>query len=385
MLRLAWFSALPPTRSGIADYSVELLPLLARHFDVTIYHEELAAVDASLRAQFDIRPITHFPRDFYDIDIPLYQMGNHPQHQAALYEIMRSYPGILVLHDFALTDFMWHNDAERAYQWESDLATLFEVRHRPILHQRDALPLNRRLLELSLGVIVHSQYAAQMVRATSSTPVQYAPLLVQKPADSFVVTPHPLTFAMVGIVNRDKHLDLCLRCFGRIHAEHPDVQFTIIGQPAGVDVAEQIAALPVATQQNVTHKGYVPDKTAFHQAIADTDIVLALRHPTQGETSAGALRALSLGKPVIVFEQGWYAELPGDVAVQVDVMDEDGVEAAMRRLLDAQLREQMSLASADFIENKHAPIAIAAKYAAFIEQRYTALAEFRSLGDFQTL
>ncbi|MFO7538913.1 MAG: hypothetical protein R6X32_12780, partial [Chloroflexota bacterium] len=36
-LRLAYFSPLPPARSGIADYSAELLPHLARLADVTIF------------------------------------------------------------------------------------------------------------------------------------------------------------------------------------------------------------------------------------------------------------------------------------------------------------------------------------------------------------
>ncbi|HBL26059.1 MAG TPA: hypothetical protein DD490_04405 [Acidobacteria bacterium] len=33
-MRLAWFSPLPPARSGIADYSAELLPHLAEHLEV---------------------------------------------------------------------------------------------------------------------------------------------------------------------------------------------------------------------------------------------------------------------------------------------------------------------------------------------------------------
>ena len=36
LLRIAYFSPLPPARSGIADYSRELLPHLARHARLTL-------------------------------------------------------------------------------------------------------------------------------------------------------------------------------------------------------------------------------------------------------------------------------------------------------------------------------------------------------------
>ncbi len=43
-MRLAWFSPLPPTRSGISAYSAELLPALADRHEITVY------VDAEPRA-----------------------------------------------------------------------------------------------------------------------------------------------------------------------------------------------------------------------------------------------------------------------------------------------------------------------------------------------
>jgi len=37
MCRLAWFSPLPPVRSGISAYSAELLPLLAAHHQIDVF------------------------------------------------------------------------------------------------------------------------------------------------------------------------------------------------------------------------------------------------------------------------------------------------------------------------------------------------------------
>ena len=36
-----------------------------------------------------------------------------------------------------------------------------------------------------------------------------------------------------------------------------------------------------------------------------------------GETSGSAIRALSLGKPLVVSDVGWFSELPDDVALKV--------------------------------------------------------------------
>ena len=60
------------------------------------------------------------------------------------------------------------------------------------------------------------------------------------------------------------------------------------------------------------------------------DVIVSLRAPTMGETSAAAIRALSLGKPLVVSDVGWFAELPGEVAVKVPV-GEGEIEALARR------------------------------------------------------
>ena len=50
-----------------------------------------------------------------------------------------------------------------------------------------------------------------------------------------------------------------------------------------------------------------------------------------GETSGAAIRALSLGKPLVVSDLGWFAELPDDVALRVPV-DERRAETLLAAL-----------------------------------------------------
>ena len=83
--------------------------------------------------------------------------------------------------------------------------------------------------------------------------------------------------------------------------------------------------------------------------MAAADVHVNLRAPTMGETSGTAIRALCLGKPLVVSDLGWFAELPDEVALKVPV-DGDEVETltAALELLTARpdVRAAMGAAAA---------------------------------------
>src|SRR5436190_23493154 len=79
-MRVAFFSPLPPARSGIADYSDALLEALMRFVDVEVF--------ASAPRSFD-------PARF---DAILYQVGNNGFHDF-VYETALRHPGIVVMHE----------------------------------------------------------------------------------------------------------------------------------------------------------------------------------------------------------------------------------------------------------------------------------------------
>jgi hypothetical protein len=80
-------------------------------------------------------------------------------------------------------------------------------------------------------------------------------------------------------------------------------------------------------------------------------VLVNLRSPTMGETSAMVVRALSLGKPLVVSDVGWFSELPDEVAVKVPVDEGEtaGLVHALERLAgDPVYRERMGKAAADW-------------------------------------
>jgi glycosyltransferase involved in cell wall biosynthesis len=105
--------------------------------------------------------------------------------------------------------------------------------------------------------------------------------------------------------------------------------------------------------------------------MADCDVHVNLRSPTMGETSGTAIRALSLGKPLIVSEMGWFGELPDDVALKIPVDDgeTDALVAALELLASRpDVRAQMGAAALDLAQREHAVERVADLYVSALEQ-----------------
>jgi hypothetical protein len=75
-----------------------------------------------------------------------------------------------------------------------------------------------------------------------------------------------------------------------------------------------------------------------------------------GETSGMAIRALSLGKPLVVSDVGWFSELPDSVAakVPVDDFEVETLTAVLELLMsDTELRMRMGGAASEYVRRKH--------------------------------
>ena len=101
-MRVAWFSPLPPVRSGIAAYSAELLPTLRADHAIDAYQESNAH-DFVWRAR----------RDPYDLVV--YQLGNAPCHDY-MWAYLAAFPGLVVLHDARLHRNAWRALAQLAQE-----------------------------------------------------------------------------------------------------------------------------------------------------------------------------------------------------------------------------------------------------------------------------
>src|ERR1044072_4636178 len=78
LMRVAYYSPLPPSRSGIADYSTLLLPALRERVDVVLAQPGKRAPQA---------------------DVALYHVGNDPDAHGWIVDALQKRPGLVVLHE----------------------------------------------------------------------------------------------------------------------------------------------------------------------------------------------------------------------------------------------------------------------------------------------
>src|SRR5215471_14537101 len=110
-MKLAYFSPLSPQRSGISDYSEELLPYLAEAAEITLFVDGFQPANPEVVSRFEICDYRKRPallKRLKSFDAIVYHMGNDHRYHTGIYETMLKHPGILVLHDFALQEFFFN-------------------------------------------------------------------------------------------------------------------------------------------------------------------------------------------------------------------------------------------------------------------------------------
>jgi glycosyltransferase involved in cell wall biosynthesis len=322
---------MPPEASGIADYSALLLPALGRHVDVAVVKRGTK------------RP----PRG---VDLAVYHIGNDPESHGWILDALRRSPGLVVLHDFVLhhlvagvtiarRDGHGYLDAmEREHGVVGRLLAhgVLDKRIPPLWESRpEDFPLAGEVLALATGLVVHSHYVEERVRAAGYPgPVAVVP----HPAwpDPHVppaaLRGDPLVGAF-GNVNQSKRVPQLLEAFARLRTTHPEARLLLVGATSpGFDLERRLQRLGL-DGEGIVREGYV-DERRLWSLMGACDVHASLRSPTMGETSGTAIRALVLGKPLVVSDVGWFAELPDDVALKVPVGEDETADlAAALRLL----------------------------------------------------
>ena len=403
--RLAYISPLPPEHSGIADYSAELLPELARFYDIELIVDQPVVDDARLAA-WTPRSLAWFDEHAGQFDRRVYHFGNSHMHQH-MFAMIRRHPGIVVLHDFYLSGIL-DNIERDGYLPEAFLGGLYEGHGYSGLLDHARLgrnasiwkyPLNKGVLDNATGVIVHSQYsrrlAEQWYGPGAADGWRVVPLLrgrvpgVERAAararlglaaDDYLVC----SFGMLGQIKLNAELLDAVLASPLAADSHCKLVF--VGQndagPYGAALEATIAAADCAAQVAIT--GFVsPGQYADY--LAACDCAVQLRAATRGETSAAIHDCLLYGAPTIINAHGAAADIDDALLVKLpDAVDVATLAAALARLhADAGLRAQLGERAAAHLASAHAPAQVGQLYADAIEQftRDGAAAHYRRLVD----
>jgi len=339
-MKIAYFSPLSPKRSGIADYSEELLPYLAERAEITLFVDGFEPANSEILSRFEILDYRKQPdvlKRLDSHDVIIYHMGNDHRYHTGIFETMIEYPGILVLHDFALQDFFL-NLAQTRKDWRifldevglcygqavqqatsEALATGATPR---IATNPVRFPLNDRLVRAARGVIVHSNWSRQRVMSIApGSLVKTIPhhitesAATREPATRASVD-GPVRIASFGLITPHKGIARALRALSALR-QRCDFRYTLVGEPNQYfDVRSLIRENGLEDRVEIT--GHI-DLNDFQRHISETDIAINLRESIIGETSGSLCRIMAAAVPAIVANAGWFGELPGDAVVKVDM------------------------------------------------------------------
>jgi glycosyltransferase involved in cell wall biosynthesis len=409
-MRLAFLTPLPPAGTGIADYSAEVLDLLAARHEIDVFHDQPRVAEGRLPPSLRVVEADEFlgRHAGRPYDVAVYQLGNGPDH-AFLYDRLPRVPGLLVLHDLVLhharARMFLDSDALRAYAanpsdpgrreaalpqlraYAAELAYEYPTAAERLARAHlstvgellpYAYPLFRLPVESSRVVAVHNHYMARAIREeVPEAEVRVVPMPVRRlettPEERERVRarhglgPDDLVVGCFGLMTREKRIETVARAVARAAVHVPRLRLLLVGPiPAGSDLDRRLDALGVAGRARIA--GRVPfDELPAHMEAAD--LVVHLRYPTARETSAALLRVLAQGRPTVISDLEHIDTIPEGAVVRADVTDEEGeVTRAILRLAEAPgLRDRLGHAARAFAEREHSPAACLAAYEEALE------------------
>jgi glycosyltransferase involved in cell wall biosynthesis len=404
-MRIAYWSPLPPLRSGIADYSGELLPALARQqLEIELIVPDGWRPLGPALAGFAAHPEGAFRGLAAGgrFDAVLYQLGNNRDYHASAYRALLEHPGVVVLHEYVLhhlvRDLTLHAGDPAAYVAElryayglSGEALARRCLATGVPLDPFSLPLFERVVDRSQAILVHNDFSRRRVLASRpeariavvpshfslgelqlpAAPAARAALGL--PAGAFVV-------ASFGFLTAAKRPQVLLRAFARLRRRLPEAVLLLVGEVSPHFDFAAVAAPEL--MRGVTVTGRL-DFERFLLHMAAADVAVNLRSPTAGETSGALIRLLGLGKPAIVSRIGAFAEIPEGCCAHVDLDEgeEDLLVAYLERLArDGELRQRMGESARRYVAAHHSLEGSARIYAELLREVAAAgAAPFRAL------
>jgi glycosyltransferase involved in cell wall biosynthesis len=396
--RIAFFSPLPPSPTGIADYSADLLQALSTSFSIDAFHGQDRVDPSRLDSRVGVFGAEEFGarhgRAPYDLAV--YQLGNSPVH-AFMEGPLERVPGLLVLHDLVLH----HSRAQRflaspevvAYARDPSQKALRDAAQPVLERYREELvsaypEQGERIFEVhlaSVGTLLPYAYPlfqvpvrrsrmtlvhnGSMARAVAEgvpgaivrqVPMPVSPLPVREGEAAALrqglgIGAHEFVVGCFGLLTPEKQLHTAALSLARASHGVPGIRWLLIGEAPEPRALETLLQ-ETGTASRTIRAGRVPQaQLAAH--LEACDVVMHLRYPTARETSAALLRVLAQGRPTIMTDLENLAEVPRDAVVRTDPTDEEGdaTRALLRLAGRGDLRRSLGTRAAAFIREAHSP------------------------------
>lgn len=395
-LRLAHIGPLPPERTGVADYSAELIFELTRWYqiDVIVKDKDTEMSDRYVRANCRVRSVEEFKRDAYSYDRILYHMGNSTFH-AHIFSLIDDYPGVVVLHDFFLSNIQAHREMHGMAP-NSWVYALYRSHGYHAVQQRYEspdgsavgwhYPANLGVLQAAQGIIVHSEHSRALAQKWygKDAAIDWTVIpLLRRPAVQVT-----RGMARVGLGLGEDDLLICSfgmtgptklshrlldAWFASPLSHNPRAYLVFVGQNDDGDYGRALLRTISAkgAMDRIRITGWANADT-FRHYLAAVDIGVQLRTLSRGEISGAALDCMNYGVATVVNAHGGMKDIDPTAVWRLpdEFQDNDLVDALTALAGDKDRRRALGARAQEIIHTRHAPRACAEKYVRAIESYY---------------
>jgi glycosyltransferase involved in cell wall biosynthesis len=389
--RLAFVSPMPPERTGIADYSAELLPALAEYYDIEVVVAQDRVDDQWTINNAKVRDVAWLQTHAKEIDRVLYHVGNSPFHYHML-TLLQEIPGTVVLHDFYLSGLMsWleihagadHVWTELLYQAHG-YGAVKERYHRDVEETELNYPVNLKVLQYAQGMIVHSKHSRQLARQWYGNGLadewEVIPLLRLPPVEStkaharraLGIKPEDFVICSFGFLGATKLNHCLLNAWLRSNlASDKSCRLIFVGEHHGGEygktLLEKIHTSGKGDRIQIT--GFATPEQ-YRNYLFAADMAVQLRTNSRGETSAAVLDCMNHALPLIINANGSMADLDSEAVWMLpDKFEEGAVIEALETLRSDKVRRQtLGERAREIIINHHSPALCAQRYTEAIER-----------------
>ena len=207
---------------------------------------------------------------------------------------------------------------------------LAQLRNNQFYHgiQEFLFPLNKNVISNSKGVVVHSVSSMRTLQfehpnvMICKVPFPYqdvdSSILLggrEQAKKELIIEEERLVITSFGFVTPPKQVELVLRALAQCKQDIPDFEYILVGEVSPAVHIEKLVS-ELGLDENVRITGFVSFEK-FHHYIEASDLVISLRYPSAGETSAALMRAMGMSRANIVFNYASYIDYPDDAVIKI--------------------------------------------------------------------
>lgn len=353
-MKIAWVTPLAQT-SAIGRVSVHICEALAkRGHTITLVRSEFDEQISSKPHTTSLPTVSWKNVDVADLsrrhDVMFVNIGDNYLFHAGIFPFLEAETAIGVFHDYFLFNLFlgWihHQCQLEPERYINEIVNTYgasalmaaegartgEISLSEIASQ---IPMTEWIAKRCAGAIAHSQFYVPRLEGACFGPVTVAALPWQGRDIPALRRgkPRPLTAVTVGVGNPNKCAEQIIQAISLSNKLRDSLSYVMAGS---ISAEYRVKLIRMAEQNGVhlTITGELDD-AALVKVLSNSDIICCFRKPVLEGASASAIEGMLAGRPVVVADAGFYADLPEDCVFKVsEKVEPQEVCNLLERLVD---------------------------------------------------